>query len=145
MNEIYKDIKGYEGKYSVSNKGNIYSYHKKSKLKFGLNGNYLQVALWNKNKPKYFLVHRLVAEAFIPNPNNLPEVNHKDENKFNNNFDNLEWCIHKYNINYGTCIERMSKSLLGVAKGRVLSKTTKQKMSEAKKLYWKHKLNNNEH
>ena len=51
-------------------------------------------------------IHRLVAEAFIPNPNNYPCINHKDENKENNNANNLEWCTYKYNSNYGTCRER---------------------------------------
>ena len=58
------------------------------------------------------MVHRLVAQAFIPNPDNLPEVNHKNEDKSNNTVDNLEWCDHKYNNNYGTKIERIKKKLI---------------------------------
>ena len=63
----------------------------------------------NKNY-HHFLVHRLVAETFIPNPDNLPEVNHKDENKQNNYVDNLEWCTAKYNTNYGNCIAKRANS-----------------------------------
>ena len=71
---------------------------------------YLFVRLSKNNKIKRYLVHRLVAQAFIPNPNNYLEVNHIDENSLNNNVNNLEWCSHKYNINYGTGNERRSKS-----------------------------------
>lgn len=71
------------------------------KLFFSHNG-YLRVSLGGKNR----MVHRLVAQAFIPNPNNYPFINHKDENKENNNVENLEWCTTEYNINYG---ERTSK------------------------------------
>lgn len=70
---------------------------------------YIQVGVWNNGKVSTFNVHRLVAEAFIPNPNNLPEVNHKDENRANCNLDNLEWCTRKYNRNYGTCNLRLAK------------------------------------
>lgn len=77
---------------------------------------YLQVRLRNGNDKRQFIVHRLVAYAFIPNPNNLPQINHKDEDKTNNCVDNLEWCNNKYNSNYGTRNERMSKTLKGMAK-----------------------------
>lgn len=70
---------------------------------------YVQVGVWYQGKSRTYNVHRLVAEAFIPNPDNLPEVNHKDENRANCSVDNLEWCTSKYNSNYGTCIEKQRK------------------------------------
>lgn len=70
---------------------------------------YVQVCIWYNNRRHTYNVHRLVAEAFIPNPDSLPEVNHKDENRANCNFDNLEWCTRKYNANYGTKIERQRR------------------------------------
>lgn len=102
-NEIWKKIKGYE-QYEISNKGrvrNMSTYHKSFKEHIlaqqpQSNGKYLTVRLvgnsTNKSKSKTLRVHRLVAEAFIPNPLNLPQVNHKDKNTFNNNISNLEWC-----------------------------------------------------
>ena len=112
--EIWKDIKGYEGLYQVSNKGNVRSLHygkiKQLSIVKRSNG-YLMVSLWNKMKRKHYLVHRLVAEAFIPNPNNYPQVNHKDENPINNSVDNLEWCTSKYNNNYGTRNQRMFNNM----------------------------------
>ena len=108
MQEIWKDVVGYEGYYQVSNLGRIYSIprnHTKGgfrKLHLDKDG-YARVDLYNKNhKGKLFGVHRLVALAFIPNPQNLPMINHKDENPNNNCVDNLEWCDCKYNNNYGT-------------------------------------------
>ena len=114
MVEIWKDIVGYEGLYKVSNLGNVMSFWGKKPhlLRAGKSSNgYLQVDLTNHNKSiKNFLIHRLVAQAFIPNPQNLPFVNHKDENKKNNREDNLEFCTQQYNNIYGTRIERASKS-----------------------------------
>ena len=125
--EIWKDIEGYERYYQVSSLGRIRSLDrvvicKNGKTKFNkgrvLKPNvrkygYLQVRLrkTTSESDKWLLVHRLVANAFLPNPNNLPQINHKDENPQNNNVDNLEWCDHKYNINYGTRTERATKKL----------------------------------
>lgn len=99
--EIWKDVVGYEGLYKVSNLGNVYSNYVNRNLKGGytLDG-YRYVALRKNNVRKNNLVHRLVAEAFIPNPDNLPIINHKDENPHNNNVNNLEWCDYLYNLLY---------------------------------------------
>ena len=124
--EIFKDIEGYEGKYQTSNRGNVKSLNyrgtgKEKILKPQKTGDsYLQVHLYLDGKGKFYLVHRLVAQAFLPNPDNLPEVNHKDENPKNNNVDNLEWCTSKYNSNYGTrnqrVAEKISKPILAIDK-----------------------------
>ena len=113
MVELWKDIAGYENLYQVSNLGNVVSL--KHKKPFILkpqkdDKGYLRVVLRIFNKtPKWCFVHRLVAKAFIENPNNYPIINHKDENPLNNNVENLEWCSYQYNINYGTAIERRAK------------------------------------
>lgn len=156
MKEIWKDIdeiKGidYTGLYQVSNLGRVKGLKNKHILKQRLKNNgYCVLTLCKENKPKTYLVHRLVAEAFIPNPNNYPQVNHKDEDKTNNCVDNLEWCTKEYNMNYGTLIERMRTSLTGkhlseetkrklsiIRKGRIVSSETKRKISEAQKKRWK--------
>ena len=136
MNEEWRDIRGYEGKYQVSNLGRIKSLkdshgnYREKILKFKLEvSGYLQVHLYLENKVKAFKIHRLVAEAFIPNPNNLPEVNHKDENKENNRVDNLEWCDRKYNINYGTRTQKASEKM----KGRKFTENHKKKISKSQK------------
>ena len=69
---------------------------------------YLTVRLQDKSslRTKFYMVHRLIAETFIPNTYNLPFINHKDEDKTNNSVENLEWCTAKYNVNYGTCLKR---------------------------------------
>lgn len=108
--EIWKDIKGYEGRYKVSTQGRVYSYLNYKIIKQQLNCHgYYSVILYNKyGKAKRESVHRLVALTFIDNPNSFPVVNHKDENRTNNNVNNLEWCTHKYNSNYGTSQKRHS-------------------------------------
>lgn len=120
-NEIWKDIQGYEGLYQISNLGRVKSLEKiiitsnnitkrmiEKILKPHLHKGYYSVTLRKDNKSKVYTIHRLVAKAFIPNPDNLPQVNHKDENKANNHVDNLEWCTPQYNINYGTHNERQA-------------------------------------
>ena len=125
MEEQWLGIIGFEGLYQVSNLGRVKSLeksyvtgrgwirHQEEKLlkprktKFG----YLQITLCKNGKIKHLTVHRLVALHFLPNPNNLPMVNHKDENKENNIASNLEWCDAKYNTNYGTARERLAKAL----------------------------------
>lgn len=122
LNEEFRDIKGYEGLYQVSNYGRVKSLEKKQLLKSKNQHTsfcsyritkekiltniyckgYCRVTLSKKNEKKIFSNHRLVAIAFIPNPNNLPEVNHKKDNeKSNNKIDNLEWVTSKENCNYG--------------------------------------------
>ncbi len=105
-----KDISGYDGLYAVTEDGRVWSYRANRFLKPKKDhGGYLNVSLWNCNKQKMFKVHRLVANAYLPNPDNLPQVNHIDEDKTNNSISNLEWCNQKYNNNYGTRIERIAK------------------------------------
>ena len=112
--EIWKPVVGYEGLYEISNMGRVKSikFNKEKILslqkdKYG----YLRSGLRKMGKLKNCFVHRLVAEAFIPNPNNLPIVNHKDENKQNNCVENLEWCTVKYNNSYGSAIFKRKEKL----------------------------------
>ena len=115
--EIWKDIEGFEGYYQVSNMGRVKSlnYHRTGKekiLKGCDNGDsYLRVMLYKDGKGKKYRVNRLVAQAFIENPDNLPEVNHKDKVRTNNCVDNLEWCTTQYNIDYS-----LSKAIIGINK-----------------------------
>lgn len=104
--EIWSDIVGYENMYQISNYGRLKSFKPKEKiLSLSPNKNgYIEKQLYKKGKYKSKKIHRLVAEAFIPNPNNLPEVNHKDGDKTNNCVNNLEWVTtkqnnwHRYNV-----------------------------------------------
>ncbi|MBQ0088112.1 MAG: HNH endonuclease [Prevotellaceae bacterium] len=106
-NEIWKDIPHYEGLYQVSNYGRIKNNRGQFKTQHDNGRGYLGVELWKNNSSKREYVHRLVALAFLPNPNHFTQVNHKDEDKQNNYVDNLEWCDCKYNNNYGTHTQRM--------------------------------------
>ena len=124
--ELWKDVKNYEGLYQVSTLGRVRSFDKYIDVKirnvdkvlkrgkilkpvYNKDG-YLKVYLYKNGKGTNFFVHRLVAKTFIPNPDNLPLVNHKDEVKTNNYPYNLEYCTYKYNTNYGTRNERAAKS-----------------------------------
>lgn len=122
MQEIWKDIKGYEGKYQISNYGKVKSlpkqmgrgmgYTTKEKvLKYSISSRgYCNVILCKNGKTKTFLLHRLVATYFVPNPNNYKQVNHKNECKTDNNWHNLEWCNQLYNNTYGTRIQRAKET-----------------------------------
>ena len=115
MKEIWKPVVGYEDYYSISNTGRVLSVPRKG-TKGGIikpivdRKGYLYVNLRKQGTRKIGKVHRIVAKAFIPNPQSLPEVNHKDENKKNNNVSNLEWCTSEYNHNYGTRNARTAKA-----------------------------------
>ena len=151
MAEKWKDIKGYENIYQVSNLGRIRSLdriyvqpsrwgtsmlkkYKGKVLNPTDNGNgYLIISLRDDNrKRKSFYVHRLVAEHFLDNPNNLPEVNHKDEDKTNNFVENLEWCTASYNRTYGNAAEKQAKKL----RGKKHTKEHKAKISMSMKKHF---------
>lgn len=108
--EIFRPVKGYEEMYEVSNLGRVKNCRNDKIMKqFECRG-YLRIGLTKNHKQIKYPVHRLVAMAFIPNPNNLPFVNHKDENKLNNCVENLEWCTAQYNNTYGNRIEKYVKT-----------------------------------
>lgn len=122
--EKWADIAGFEGYYQISNRGNVRSCERLLPAANGgtqkkrgqiikpttMPNGYLQVGLHKDGVHRCAYVHRLVAIAFLDNPKGFTEVNHKDENKANNQVDNLEWCSHYYNINYGTTRSRISKT-----------------------------------
>lgn len=125
MEEIWKPVVGYESYYEVSNLGRIRSFDRAKNNRWGsttiikgkilsptlLDTGYHRVILYGAGGYQRKFVHRLVAEAFIPNPNNLPCVNHKDEVKTNNRVENLEWCTYKYNIEYSNILEKSNEKL----------------------------------
>lgn len=155
MEEIWKDIKGFEGLYQVSNIGRIKSLSRKAICNSACNikrlikdkvlttvasnKGYIFVSLRDSNGNKYTKrVHRLVAEAFIDNPNNYPIINHKDCDRSNNCVENLEWCTYEYNNQYTFKMgyrdseeTRRKKSLSKI--GKSLSDETKRKISESNK------------
>ena len=120
LNEEFRDIKGYEELYQVSNYGRIKAKEKKNGwclnceriMKTHLDkDNYYRITLCKKGKNKVCGIHRLVAQAFLPNLDKLPEVNHIDTNKINNKVNNLEWCSQDYNLHYADRNEKISKAL----------------------------------
>lgn len=139
IDEIWKPVVGYEGYYEVSNLGRVRSIDRTIVDKKGMtkklhghmrmqqkqrNG-YYSLILTRGGKSKRLLVHRLVGTAFVPNPNNLPEINHKDETRDNNRADNLEWCDRSYNNVYGERlkkqIKRQSKPVKQMLNGDVIA------------------------
>ena len=142
MVEEWKDVEGYENIYQVSNYGNVRSldrYDRLGRFKPGTiltaadNGHgYKHVRLHKDGNHKMFYVHRLVAGAFIENPDNLPQVNHMDEDKSNNHVDNLEWCTNEYNSNYGNHNRKLSEA----HKGKKLTEEHKRNIGKAVKERW---------
>lgn len=125
--EEWKNIKGYEGLYQVSNEGRVKGLAREVEFRGGVrhqperllkparnSWGYLFVCLCKNGKQKMYSVHRLVASAFIDNPDNLPQVNHKDECKTNNCVENLEYCTAEYNCNYGTHNQKASEATKGI-------------------------------
>lgn len=139
--EIWKPVVGYEGWYEVSSLGRVRSvshtldcagrfkvFHKGKILKQQANirWGYMSVYLSKNGERKRVRVNRIVAIAFLPNPNNLPEVNHKDEDRKNNRVDNLEWCDRLYNSNYGNARKKQQESARKNKKGRCYPKVINQ-------------------
>ena len=136
--EIWKDIVGYEGYYQVSNLGRVKSLDRVITNKMGVMRNfkgfvkkltpdangYMTAGLCRNGKNTKCLVHRLVAEAFIPNKEKLPFINHKDENKDNNHVDNLEWCTCEYNNRYGTAPDRVRAKIRELGQMRAVVQLT---------------------
>lgn len=123
IKEVWKDINEYEGIYQISNLGRVKSLprqfisgngrvHNSDEIimSYILRNGYPMVLLSKNGVKKSKSIHRLVAKMFVPNPNNYPIVNHKDQSRDNNVVDNLEWCTYKYNVNYGNAIDRRSES-----------------------------------
>lgn len=129
MEEVWKDIKGYEGLYQVSNKGQIKSTErfgtKGGILKGSLRGGYHRVILTKQNKSRHYSVHRLVAETFIPNAENKKTIDHIDTDRLNNSVDNLRWVTDKENVNNPRTKEKMRK--------RIATEETRKKLSLAMK------------
>ena len=131
--EYWKPVVGYEGLYEVSNWGRVKSLKRLVKSPRGYrtvcertlkptkdSHGYLCVSLYKEGEMKFVKIHRLVAEAFLNNPDNLPQINHKDEDKTNNHVNNLEWCDAQYNCNYGTRTERLSKSQINGKRSKIV-------------------------
>lgn len=143
--EIWKDIEGYEGIYQISNQGRVKSigYGKERIMKPVLCRGYLHVGLWKNGSQKWYFIHRIVCQTFIPNTDNLTQVNHKDEDKTNNKVENLEWCDSKYNNNYGTkiqrAVEKTSKTVLQYTKDGEFVREWRSTMDVERNLGYNHR------
>lgn len=144
MKENWLDIEGYESYYQVSNFGRVRSLDRYINAKNGSkafcagrvlkqdsSGRYLRVCLMKSGKKKNFMVHRLVAKAFVENPNNKTQINHKDGNRFNNKYDNLEWCTPSENV-YHAYKTKLTSAYKGSA--HPLSKLTENDVIEIRYL-----------
>lgn len=140
MEKIWKPVVGYEDYFSISSEGDVYSHRTDRILKQTIhkNGYYLLSTYLNgrKSKSVCFRVHRLVAQAFIPNPENKPHVNHLDGNKLNNAVDNLEWCTPQENVRHAYDTGLISTPLKGV--DNPLCKLTTEDLEYIKKVYKPH-------
>lgn len=134
-NEVWKDVKGFEGIYEVSSLGRVRKAATGLILHQSNCGGYRIVGLRKDGIGKSVRVHRLVAKAFLPNPDMLPEINHRDENKANNCVENLEWCDHSYNMRYNDLqlrsreksVTRHTIDVKRLENGHILSKLRKAK------------------
>ena len=125
--EVWRDVDGFEGHYQVSDHGRVRSIKKGIlvlKGEYQHNG-YKRVCLWKDGRQYRKLIHRLVAIAFLQNPNDYSDVNHLDEDKKNNHVTNLQWCTHLYNMNFGSVREKISCS----NRGKMVSIETRKKLS----------------
>jgi hypothetical protein len=128
--EKFVSISGYEGLYKIAKTGEIYSVLRNKTLKHQTQSNgYKTVNLWKDKKVKTCTIHRLIAQAFIPNPNNKPVINHKNLNKADNSIENLEWCSHSENIKHA------KDNGLGVGEKNGNSKLTKEQVLEIREKY----------
>ncbi len=135
MEEIWKDIPNYEGKYFISNYGRLMNSSGLVMKPMICTNGYLSACLWRHNKQQKILIHRLVAMVFLKKPKNCDEINHIDEDKTNNCVSNLEWCTHLYNMNYGNVNTKIS---IG-NKGRVLTPEHRAKCASALGKKWMYK------
>lgn len=126
MQELWKDIKDFEGLYQISNFGNVRSLITNKNIKFNKVKGYLYVHLYNNSKRKSIRVNRLVAQAFIPNPDNKPQVNHIDGDKLNNRVDNLEWVTREENMQHAikNSLRKPSKGIKNPLSKQIICITT---------------------
>lgn len=130
MKEIWKDIKNYEGLYKVSNLGRVQDKNGNIKNSYINNKGYCCLSLYKQGVTSHPTLHRVIANAFIENPNNLPQINHIDGNKRNNNVTNLEWCNQRYNYNHG-----MSKFLYSHNENHYFAKLSNKEVQTIPILY----------